>query len=62
MNKAEQKFSSHILSATSEIELFQNRKAAKSAYFSKQETANHQFKNIEVTKQYAAVRKILNRV
>lgn len=57
MNKADQKFSSHILSATSDIELHQNRKVAKSAYFSKQEKSNIQFKNIEVTKQYAAVRK-----
>lgn len=57
MNKADQKFTSHILSATSDVELYQNRKVAKSAYFSKQEKANNQFKNIEVTKQYAAVRK-----
>lgn len=57
MNKADQKFSSHILSASSDVELYQNRKVAKSAYFSKQEKSNNQFKNIEVTKQYAAVRK-----
>ena len=57
MNKADQKFSSHILSATSDVEIFRNSKVAKAVYLSKQETANSQFKNIEFTKQYAAVRK-----
>lgn len=57
MNKSEQNFFSAIANASDDLLLHQNIKDTNTSFFSKQESAISQFKNIELTKQFAASRK-----